>query len=104
MKRDRNSFSGAPNQQQIPTPYMQQPNPYMQQQPNMPGFQGYGPNMIPAQMGQYGYIDDDSNLEARVTRLERQIRKMESRISKIESKADLISDEDDMSSTNMLMI
>ncbi len=99
MKRDRNgfppNFPGAPQPQQ--PPYMPQPN--MQ-----PGYPGYGPNMIPAQMGQYGYIDDDSNLEARITRLERQIRKLESRVSKLESKTDLINDNDDMSSTNMLMI
>lgn len=96
MKRDRNAF--PPNFPSMPN--QQQPNPYMQ--PNMPP--AYGPNMIPAQMGQYGYIDEDGNLEARVTRLERQIRKLESRVSKLESKTDLINDNDDMSSTNMLMI
>lgn len=101
MKRDRNGFPGAPQPQQQ-NPYMMQQNPYMGQ-PNMP-YPGYGPNMIPAQMGQNNYIDDDSNLEARITRLERQIRKLEARVSKLESKTDLLNDSDDISSTNMLMI
>lgn len=89
-------------------------NPFMQQPPNMPGpnmtnpnmpYSPYGPNMIPAQMGGYSYIEGDNNLESRVTRLERQFRKLESRVSRIESNADLISDKDDISSTtNMYMI
>lgn len=108
MKRNRNNFfpnnnAGGPNQY----PNMMPPNEYMAppyQNMTQP-YQNYPPNVIPEQMGNYNGYLDESNFEARISRIERQIKKLNNRIAKLESNTDLLNEDDDISSSNnMYMI
>lgn len=106
MKRDRNTFFqnySAQSQSYIPTPNMQMQS--MPQMPQMNQNSQFGPYQAASQESSFyagPNLQNNSELEQRISKIERQINRLDQRISKLENTNKVEIDENNYSNMYML--